>query len=139
MTPPITRSAHGHRAMAWWPALACLLFALPASAQSSRSAPEADTGRYTKSSAVAQSYMISAANPLAVEAGLAMLRKGGSAVDATIAVQLVLNLVEPQSSGIGGGAFMLHWDQATRKLRSYDGRESAPAAAISPRTGCGYP
>jgi gamma-glutamyltranspeptidase/glutathione hydrolase len=77
----------------------------------------------------AKSHMISAANPVAVEAGLQMLRAGGSAADAAIAVQLVLNLVEPQSSGIGGGAFVLHWDAAGKILKSYDGRETAPAAA----------
>ncbi len=58
-----------------------------------------------------------------------MLRAGGSAADAAIAVQLVLNLVEPQSSGLGGGAFALHWDAAAKELKSYDGRETAPAAA----------
>ena len=58
-----------------------------------------------------------------------MLRAGGSAADAAIAVQLVLNLVEPQSSGLGGGAFVLHWDAAGKQLKSYDGRETAPAAA----------
>ena len=83
-------------------------------------------------SATAKSFMISAANPAAVEAGLEMLRAGGSAADAAIAVQLVLNLVEPQSSGIGGGAFILHWDAASRKLKGYDGRETAPAAAAMP-------
>ena len=77
----------------------------------------------------AKTHMISAANPLAVEAGLQMLRAGGSAADAAIAVQLVLNLVEPQSSGLGGGAFVLHWDAAGKTLKSYDGRETAPAAA----------
>jgi gamma-glutamyltranspeptidase/glutathione hydrolase len=73
--------------------------------------------------------MVAAANPLAVEAGYRMLRRGGSAVDAAIAVQLVLNLVEPQSSGIGGGAFMLVHDARTRTLVAYDGRETAPGAA----------
>ena len=73
--------------------------------------------------------MVVAAHRLAAEAGLAMLRKGGSAVDAGIAVQMVLNLVEPQSSGIGGGAFMLYWDAAAKQLASIDGRETAPAAA----------
>jgi gamma-glutamyltranspeptidase/glutathione hydrolase len=72
--------------------------------------------------------MIAAAHPLAVEAGLEILRAGGSAADAAIAVQLVLNLVEPQSSGMGGGAFALHWDAASGQLKSYDGRETAPAA-----------
>ena len=58
-----------------------------------------------------------------------MLRKGGSAVDAAIATQMVLNLVEPQSSGIGGGAFMLRYDRASGAVTAYDGRETAPAAA----------
>jgi gamma-glutamyltranspeptidase/glutathione hydrolase len=79
--------------------------------------------------ATASSYMISAANPLAVEAGLELLRAGGSAADAAIGVQLVLNLVEPQSSGIGGGAFALYWQAASRQLKTYDGRETAPTAA----------
>jgi gamma-glutamyltranspeptidase/glutathione hydrolase len=73
--------------------------------------------------------MISAANPLAVEAGLAILRKGGSAVDAAIAVQAALSLVEPQSSGIGGGAFLVHFDAKTGKVETYDGREVAPQGA----------
>ena len=77
--------------------------------------------------------MISAANPTAVDAGLEILRAGGSAADAAIAVQLVLNLVEPQSSGLGGGAFILHWDAAGRELKGYDGRETAPAAATPDR------
>ncbi|MBO0332329.1 gamma-glutamyltransferase [Sneathiella sp. CAU 1612] len=73
-------------------------------------------------------YMIAAANPLAAEAGRIMLAREGSAVDAAIAVQMVLTLVEPQSSGIGGGAFLLHFDGETQKLETYDGRETAPAA-----------
>lgn len=73
--------------------------------------------------------MVAAANPLAVDAGLEILRAGGSAVDAAIAVQAVLGLVEPQSSGIGGGAFMMHYDAATGDVVSYDGREVAPAGA----------
>lgn len=81
------------------------------------------------SAVVAKSFMVSAANPHAAEAGYAVLREGGSAIDAMIATQMVLNLVEPQSSGIGGGAFLLHWSAASRALESYDGRETAPAAA----------
>jgi gamma-glutamyltranspeptidase / glutathione hydrolase len=73
--------------------------------------------------------MVAAAHPLAVDAGYSILKRGGSAVDAAIAVQMVLGLVEPESSGIGGGAFLLHWSQHDRTLRSYDGRETAPAAA----------
>jgi gamma-glutamyltranspeptidase/glutathione hydrolase len=74
-------------------------------------------------------YMISAAHPLAAEAGRTVLAAGGSAVDAAIAAQMVLTLVEPQSSGIGGGGFLLHYDAKTRKLVAYDGRETAPASA----------
>jgi gamma-glutamyltranspeptidase/glutathione hydrolase len=73
--------------------------------------------------------MVAAANPHAVDAGIEILESGGSAVDAAIAVQLVLGLVEPQSSGIGGGAFMLHFDADSREIASFDGRETAPAAA----------
>ena len=77
----------------------------------------------------ATKYMISAANPLAAKAGADMMKIGGSAVDAAIAAQLVLTLVEPQSSGIGGGAFLMHYDTRTRKVESYDGREVAPNSA----------
>jgi gamma-glutamyltranspeptidase / glutathione hydrolase len=73
--------------------------------------------------------MIAAANPAAVEAGLGVLKKGGSAVDAAVAVQAVLGLVEPQSSGLGGGAFMVYYDAASRRVTAYDGRETAPAGA----------
>src|SRR5439155_5481148 len=78
---------------------------------------------------VAREFMVSAAHPLAAQAGYDILARGGSAVDAAIAVQMVLGLVEPESSGIGGGAFLLHWSERERKLRSYDGRETAPKAA----------
>ena len=77
----------------------------------------------------AQRHMIAAANPHAAEAGLGMLRAGGSAVDAAIAAQMVLTLVEPQSSGIGGGAFLLHFDSKAGDVTAFDGRETAPAAA----------
>jgi gamma-glutamyltranspeptidase/glutathione hydrolase len=77
----------------------------------------------------ARHFMVAAANPHASRAGAQMLRAGGSALDAAIAVQMVLNLVEPQSSGIGGGAFVMHWDEAARRVSAYDGRETAPAAA----------
>ncbi len=78
---------------------------------------------------VAKRHMIAAANPHAAEAGLAMMRAGGSAVDAAIATQMVLGLVEPESSGIGGGAFMLVYDPRTKRTTSFDGREMAPASA----------
>jgi gamma-glutamyltranspeptidase / glutathione hydrolase len=73
--------------------------------------------------------MVAAANPLAVDAGLEVLRAGGSAVDAAVAVQAVLGLVEPQSSGLGGGAFLVHYDAETGTVSAYNGRETAPAAA----------
>ena len=79
--------------------------------------------------ATAKRFMVVAAHPLAVDAGYSVLKLGGSAVDAAIAVQAMLGLVEPESSGIGGGAFMLHWSEKEKKLRSYDGRETAPASA----------
>ncbi|WP_338662759.1 gamma-glutamyltransferase [Pararoseomonas sp. SCSIO 73927] len=73
--------------------------------------------------------MVAAAHPLAAEAGLEVLRRGGGAVDAAVAVQAVLTLVEPQSSGIGGGALLLHWDGGAGAVTAFDGRETAPAAA----------
>ncbi len=72
---------------------------------------------------------IAAANPMAVDAGLEILAAGGSAADAAVAVQAMLGLVEPQSSGIGGGGFLLYFDAATSRITAYDGRETAPAAA----------
>ena len=78
---------------------------------------------------VGPSVMVATANPLATEAGLKVLREGGSAIDAAVAVQAVLGLVEPQSSGLGGGAFMVYYDAASRKVTAYDGRETAPAGA----------
>jgi gamma-glutamyltranspeptidase/glutathione hydrolase len=79
--------------------------------------------------ALPQKHMIASPHPLATEAGATMLKRGGSAVDAAIAAQLVMSLVEPQSSGIGGGAFLLHWDAKAQKVESFDGRETAPKAA----------
>ncbi|WP_374573683.1 gamma-glutamyltransferase [Phenylobacterium sp.] len=73
--------------------------------------------------------MVAAANPLAVEAGVKVLKAGGTAVDAAVAVQSVLGLVEPQSSGVGGGAFMVFYDAQARKVIAYNGRETAPAGA----------
>jgi gamma-glutamyltranspeptidase/glutathione hydrolase len=98
-------------------------------AQTTAPPPEAATGRTQKTAGQAQRFMAAAANPLAATAGRDILRAGGSAADAAIAIQLVLNLVEPQSSGIGGGAFFVHWDEASRKVVTLDGRERAPMAA----------
>lgn len=109
--------------------LAFALFVAPATAQTLAPAPEAGTGRIAKVSGSAQRYMAAAANPLAANAGREILRAGGSAADAAIAIQLVLNLVEPQSSGIGGGAFFVYWDEARKAVSTLDGRETAPAAA----------
>ena len=90
--------------------------------------PEGSTGlQAVRPASTASKHMVAAANPLAAAAGLKILREGGSAIDAAVAVQMVLTLVEPQSSGIGGGAFVLHWDG--RRLQTYDGRETAPADA----------
>ncbi len=76
-----------------------------------------------------ENWMVAAANPLAVEAGAKILRAGGSAADAMVAVQVVLGLVEPQSSGLGGGAFLVWYDAATGQLTTLDGRETAPLDA----------
>lgn len=89
--------------------------------------PESASGLTTKPGWRFQWQAVAAANPLATEAGAQVLRAGGSAVDAAIAVQMVLTLVEPQSSGIGGGAFLLHFDG--QRVQAFDGRETAPAAA----------
>ncbi|HRX75742.1 MAG TPA: gamma-glutamyltransferase, partial [Hyphomonas sp.] len=75
--------------------------------------------------------MVAAADPRAVEAGLEVLRNGGNAIDAAIAVHTVLGLVEPQSSGIGGGAFMVYYNRAKDEITVFDGRETAPAAATA--------
>lgn len=91
--------------------------------------PEATTTRTEGSLARAKTFMVTTSSRPASEAGRDMLRAGGSAVDAAIAAQLVLGLVEPQSSGLGGGAFLLHWDKAAKSLVAYDGRETAPATA----------
>jgi len=94
-----------------------------------RAAPEPPSGLTPKTVIHAKRHMIAAANPLAAEAGREILRAGGNAVDAAIAAQMVLNLVEPQSSGIGGGGFVMHFDADTGDIAAYDGRETAPASA----------
>ena len=97
--------------------------------EAATAAPEAATGQQVSIAVRAQRHMIVAANPLAAEAGREILRQGGSAVDAAIATALVLNLVEPQSSGLGGGGFMLAFDAQHNKLQAFEGRETAPASA----------
>ena len=104
----------------------CLIAAALASAQERSASVRSVADRQP---VIAQHDMVAAANPLAAAAGREILRRGGSAMDAAIATQLVLNLVEPQSSGIGGGAFLLYWSERDRRVESYDGRETAPSAA----------
>ncbi|WP_323122635.1 gamma-glutamyltransferase [Burkholderia alba] len=105
--------------------------AVPASAPADGgtlpAAPEVASGWVDKPGWTSQRDMIAAANPLATQAGYQMLKAGGTAIDAVIATQLVLTLVEPQSSGIGGGAFLMYANGKT--VQAYDGRETAPAAA----------
>lgn len=88
--------------------------------------PEAASGYQAKPGWATTQFAVAAANPLATDAGYQVLKAGGSAIDAAIAVQMVLTLVEPQSSGIGGGAFLLHYDG--KEVEAFDGRETAPAA-----------
>ena len=91
--------------------------------------PESESGYEEKPGWSAESFAVAAANPLATDAGYQVLKAGGNAIDAAIAVQMVLNLVEPQSSGIGGGAFLMTYDGG--EVRAYDGRETAPQAVNS--------
>ena len=105
--------------------LLCALTCLAATACAAAPPPQA-----TSRASAAEPFVI-AANPLAAQAGLNILKRGGSAVDAAIGIQAMLSLVEPQSSGVGGGAFMNYFDARTGKLTIYDGREAAPAQATS--------
>jgi len=121
------------------PSLVALVLAIasPAGSQDiqgpSRAEPEGSSPRVEKALVRGRSQMVVTAHPLASKAGRQVLREGGNALDAAIAVQMVLNLVEPQSSGIGGGAFLLYWDAKSETLTAYDGRETAPAAAMPGR------
>lgn len=92
-------------------------------------APEKATTVTTAKRVEAKNFMVAAANPLAAEAGRDVIAKGGNAVDAMVAVQAVLGLVEPQSSGLGGGAFLVYYDAKSGKLTTFDGRETAPMEA----------
>jgi len=94
-----------------------------------RDMPEPASKTIERKASFSTRDMVAAAHPLATQAGVAILAKGGSATDAAVAVQMVLNLVEPQSSGIGGGSFMLHYDAKRNQAVAYDGREIAPAGA----------
>ncbi len=93
--------------------------------------PEATTGMAQKKLVIGQKFMVVAANPYAAKAGKKILNQGGSSIDAAIAIQAVLTLVEPQSSGIGGGAFIMYFDKDEGRLTTFDGRETAPGAANS--------
>ena len=123
MTPTIRAAAGGLLSFA------AVAGAVVAGAAAQDAQPEDTIAVRAGEAATAQEFMVAAANPLAVRAGYEVIRNGGSAADAMVAVQLVLNLVEPQSSGIGGGAFLLYYDAAADEITVYDGRETAPAAA----------
>ena len=105
-----------------------LLLPFAAFAEAPRPIAEPSEAIVVKPPVLAKTQMVASANPYATDAGLDILRRGGSAVDAAVTVQLVLTLVEPQSSGIGGGAFLLYWDDQAKQLLAYDGRETAPSA-----------
>ncbi len=120
MVPSAMRRAFG--------ALICLLACAPAWLGAQALAqPELAGATTAKTGWARRSYAVAAANPIATQAGLEMLQAGGSAIDAAVAVQMVLTLVEPQSSGIGGGAFLMHFDG--KSTQAFDGRETAPAGA----------
>ena len=109
----------------------CFAFGVSAKQAREVGEPEAATGYVEKKAFEAKDYMVVAANPYASWAGKNILEKGGSAIDAAVAVQSMLSLVEPQSSGIGGGAFILYWDNKNKVLHTFDGRETAPKAVNS--------
>jgi len=111
----------------------CVLVAIATPAVAQALPPERPSGWIDKLPVASRHFMVATANPLATQAGYETLRAGGNAIDAAIAVQLVLGLVEPQSSGLGGGSFMLYHDARARRLIAYDGRETAPAAATAGR------
>lgn len=140
-----TPSRHGRRHVTAFrrglvPALALAAAACASdggdSAPTAAELPDADAPRppsFATEPRTAGSYMVVAAHPVATRIGREILADGGSAVDAAVGVQAALTLVEPQSSGIGGGAFMLHYDAQTSRLSAYDGRETAPSAATPRR------
>ncbi|WP_210397234.1 gamma-glutamyltransferase [Motiliproteus sediminis] len=115
--------------MKWLVGLWLLMWALRATAVVEDLAPEGGSGVFRPAEVVADKMLVVSAHPLASDAGLRVLEAGGSALDAAVAVQAMLTLVEPQSSGLGGGAFLLYWDARQRRAHAYDGRETAPMAA----------
>jgi gamma-glutamyltranspeptidase/glutathione hydrolase len=130
MNPSVIRAC----AMASASVLLLVACSTPSSTSNTPLQPEIASGFTRKADVVTAKFAVAAANPLATQAGFDILKAGGSAVDAAIAVQMVLGLVEPQSSGIGGGAFLLHsaangGANAAAKVQAFDGRETAPAAA----------
>ncbi len=126
MTRVFPRASASASAVAFGFALS--FFAPLAAAQTVQ--PEDTHARAAASQAVtARRFMVATANAHATRVGYDVLAAGGSAMDAAVAVQMMLNLVEPQSSGIGGGAFLLYWDAAAGRLQTFDGRETAPSAA----------
>ena len=112
---------------------ACALAAALAGCSLSSSEPDTFVARQTEAERSAPRFMVSTAHPLATEAGLDVLRAGGNAVDAAIAVQMVLSFVEPPETGIGGGGFLLYHDATAGRTHFHDGRETAPAAATPDR------
>lgn len=114
-------------AVALWAIVWAALTAPPLAAE--QPAPEPPTGRTDRALAIFERMAVAAAHPIAADVGYAILKLGGHAVDAAVAVQAVLGLVEPQSSGIGGGGFALVYSAREDRVRSWDGREAAPAAA----------
>lgn len=108
---------------------AALLLSGSALAQDAPPQPEETTAIADRESVTAEDFMIATAHPLATQAGYDVLAAGGRAADAAVAAQVMLGLVEPQSSGLGGGAFLLYWDAETGELTTYDAREKAPLAA----------
>jgi gamma-glutamyltranspeptidase/glutathione hydrolase len=114
----------------WLMSLGVLLGQLPPAPPDAGAYPEpADVPRYMPKAVLGEKAMVSAAHPLAARAGVDVLKAGGNAIDATVAVQMALNVVEPQSSGIGGGCFIVYYDARERKAYCLDGREEVPAGA----------
>ena len=108
------------------------IFAVSAQQLSDTIIPETSVAQQPSQLVQGKQWMIASANHYASEAGAAILRRGGNAVDAMVATQLVLGLVEPQSSGIGGGGFLVYWDSDNHQMTTFDGRETAPFA-VTPR------